>query len=473
MSAYSILKVKTLQENIKKNFAFSYTKEQASLVDELVDFTIDISTRKIFLIKGYAGTGKTSLIAALVKSLPSINQRAVLLAPTGRAAKVLGKYAKKNASTIHRKIYWIKTNKKGNTYIKIKENTHTNTLFIVDEASMIPDAVDKGFGNRALLDDLISYVYDGIGCKLVLIGDTAQLPPVHLEISPALDEDFLHANFNKEIICKELTEVVRQMQESMILENATIIRDQINNEDFSLPQINTNYEVYDIKSGDELQHCLEDSYNGDGLSNTIVLCRSNKRAGIYNQQIRSRIRYYDEEIATGDYLMVVRNNYFWLDEKSSTGFIANGDIIEVIRFKEVIHKYGFEFAKVTVQLIDYPDEPELDVIVLLNVLNSPNAALTYEEYKEFHQQVTRAYKGEIDINKKIKADPYFNALQVKFSYAITCHKSQGGQWENVFIDLGYFKREMMDKNYLRWLYTAMTRASKKLFLINFSPEFFK
>ena len=326
---------------------------------------------------------------------------------------------------------------------------------------------------RALLDDLISYVYDGIGCKLVLIGDTAQLPPVHLEISPALDEEFLSVNFNKEIIHKELTEVVRQMQESMILENATIIRNQISDENFSLPKINTNYDVYNIKSGDELQHFLEDSYNGNGLNNTIVLCRSNKRAGIYNQQIRARIRYYEEEIATGDFLMVVRNNYFWLDEKSSSGFIANGDIIEVIRFKEVIHKYGFEFAKVTVQLVDYPNEPELDVIVMLNVLNSPNAALTYDEYKEFHQKVSQAYKGEIDINKKIKADPYFNALQVKFSYAITCHKSQGGQWENVFIDLGYFKAEMMDKNYLRWLYTAMTRASKKLFLINFSNEFFK
>ena len=279
------------------------------------------------------------MISALVKSLSSVNKKPSLLAPTGRAAKVLANYAKKSASTIHRKIYWINTNKQGNTYIKLKENTHTNTIFIVDEASMIPKSSDKGFANRSLLDDLIEYVYDGIGCKLVLIGDTAQLPPVHLDISPALDEALLTINYNKEIICASLVEVVRQTKSSTILLNATRIRKQISNRQFHLPQLETSEDVIRIQSGDELQEYLEDNYSQSGIANTIVLCRSNKRANIYNQQIRSRIRYIEEEIVNGDLLMVVKNNYFWLGDKNQSELIANGDIIEVISVNEIVTKY--------------------------------------------------------------------------------------------------------------------------------------
>jgi exodeoxyribonuclease-5 len=467
-----MLNSKNLQETLESKFPFTFTNEQKDIVVSISDFTTSISTKNIFLLKGYAGTGKTTLISALVKSLPSVGKRSVLLAPTGRAAKVLSKYSNKQASTIHRKIYWIRSRKNGNTYIKIKENTHSNTIFIVDEASMIPEASDKSFGNRSLLDDLIEYVYDGIGCKLVLIGDTAQLPPVHLDISPALDEGFLETSYNKDIITFTMKEVVRQSKDSTVLLNATNLRNRISVDDFSYPKFEVSNDVIRLQSGEELQDSLETAYSQSGVTNTIVLCRSNKRANIYNDQIRARIRFQENEISTGDMLMVVRNNYFWLDDKSKAGFIANGDIVEVIKVKETVDRYGFRFAKVAVQLVDYPDEKELDVIVMLDTLSSETPSLSYDEYKKLYAEVAADYVGDKEANKKIKENEYFNALQIKFSYAITCHKSQGGQWENVFVDLGYFKEEMLDKSYLRWMYTASTRASQKLFLINFKEDFF-
>ena len=459
----------SLPEKIKSNFHFSFTREQERIVQEVSEFVNSISTRNIFLLKGYAGTGKTSLISSLVNSLSSVEKKSSLLAPTGRAAKVLSKYSKKSASTIHRKIYWINSNKSGNTYIKLKENTHSNTIFIVDEASMIPESSDKGFGNRSLLDDLIKYVYDGIGCKLILIGDTAQLPPVNLDISPALSESFLNENYSKEILSFSLSEVVRQEKSSYILLNATNIRRQISNSIFNIPKFKLSEDVIRINSGDELQEYLESNYNKGGITNTIVLCRSNKRANIYNQQIRSRIRYLEEEISTGDLLMVVRNNYFWLGDKNSSQLIANGDIIEVLSVNKIFTKYSFNFADVTIRLIDFLEEKEIDVLVMLDTINLETSSLSYEEYQKLYYEISKEYQGD---RKKIKEDKFLNALQVKFSYAITCHKSQGGQWENVFLDLGYFKNEMLDLGYLRWLYTAVTRASKKLFLINFKNDFF-
>lgn len=465
------MNTKIFQEKIKSNFEFSFTEEQRKITQHLSDYVLSISTRNIFLLKGYAGTGKTSLISALVNSLSSVNKKPSLLAPTGRAAKVLSKYSKKSASTIHRKIYWINSNKNGNTYIKLKENTHTNTIFIVDEASMIPESSDTGFGNRSLLDDLIQYVYDGIGCKLILIGDTAQLPPVNLEISPALNEDFLYQNYSKEILSFSLSEVVRQEKSSTILLNATSLRKQITDHHFNLPNFIVNEDVIRIESGDELQERLEDNYNKSGLTNTIVLCRSNKRANIYNQQIRSRIRYLEEEISTGDLLMVVRNNYFWLGDKYKSELIANGDIIEVLSVNKINNKYGFKFAHITIRLVDFSEQKELDVLVMLDTIKLETSSLPYEEYQKLYQEISKEYKGA-DAKKKIKENKYLNALQVKFSYSITCHKSQGGQWENVFVDLGYFKKEMLDLSFLRWLYTAITRASKKLYLINFNSDFF-
>ena len=458
-------------EKITSNFPFSFSEEQEIIINELSDYILDISTGSIFLLKGYAGTGKTTLISALVKSLSSINKKPFLLAPTGRAAKVLASYAKKSASTIHRKIYWINTNKLGNTFIKLKENTHTNTIFIVDEASMIPESSKKSFGNRSLLDDLIQFVYDGIGCKLILIGDTAQLPPVHLDTSPALNATLLQQNYGKEIISKSLVNIVRQSKSSTILLNATSIRKQISSQQFYLPQLETSQDVIRIQSGDELQACLEDHYNQSGINNTIVLCRSNKRANIYNQQIRTRIRYVDEKIVAGDLLMVVKNNYFWLNKNNQSELIANGDIIEVKSVNKIEIKYGFNFANITVKFLDFLEDKELDVIVMLDTINLETPSLPYEEYQKLYQKISVDYKGS-DAKKNIKENKYLNALQIKFSYSITCHKSQGGQWDNVFIDLGYFKNEMLDLSYLRWLYTAITRASKKLYLINFNNDFF-
>ena len=338
---------------------------------------------------------------------------------------------------------------------------------------MIPENSDKGFGNRSLLEDLIKYVYDGSDCKLILIGDIAQLPPVHLEISPALNEERIELNYNKQAICKELTQVVRQKKDSLILENATKLREKIAENNYSYPKLLTNIDVIRINTGEDLQEALENAYNNEGINNTAILCRSNKRANQYNQQVRAKIRWQENEISAGDKLMVVRNNYYWLDDSSKAGFIANGDIVEVLKVKETIDRYGFRFAKASIQMVDYPEEKELDVILLLETLSSETPAITYDQYQKLYKEVGLDYKGEKEINKKIKEDQFFNALQIKFAYAITCHKSQGGQWENVFIDLGYFKEDMLDKSYLRWLYTALTRSSKKLYLINFNENFFK
>ncbi|MEC7646227.1 MAG: ATP-binding domain-containing protein [Bacteroidota bacterium] len=466
------MKSKTLQDKLKLHFPFDPTSQQKQIITDISNFVTTIGNKSIFMLKGYAGTGKTTLVSTLVKSRPILGKRSVLITPTGRSAKVLSKYAKKGASTIHKKIYWIRTNKNGNTFISLKENTHSDTIFIVDEASMIAEASEKGFGNRSLLDDLIKYVYDGYDCKLILIGDTAQLPPVHLEISPALDENKIKENYNKQVICKELTQVVRQSKKSFILKNATDLRRKITNTNYSYPKIATNSEVIRLNSGEELQDALESAYN-NGIKNTTVICRSNKRANLYNQQIRIKIRWQENEISTGDILMVVRNNYYWLDDNSKAGFIANGDVIEILKIRETIERYGFRFVKASIQMMDYPNEKSLDVILLLNTLTSETPAMTYEEYQKLYKEVGLDYKGEKEKNKKIKEDPFFNALQIKFAYAITCHKSQGGQWENVFIDLGYFTEDMLNKSYLRWLYTAVTRASKKLYLVNFNKNFFK
>lgn len=462
-----------LIEKLKLNFSHKPNSEQNKILLKLVEYITTLGNRSIFLLKGYAGTGKTTLISALVKSLPSIGKRSVLLAPTGRAAKVLAKYSKKKSSTLHKKIYWIRTTKNGNTFITLKENLHTNTIFIVDEASMIPEDAKDGINKRSLLEDLIKYVYEGIDCKLILIGDTAQLPPVNLDISPALDENNLDKKYQKQIIHQELKKVVRQEKNSMVLENATHLRELIEGNIKKLPKIKLNQEVVRISSGDELQEYIEKSYGNSGVENTTIICRSNKRANQYNDRIRSEILWQEDIISAGDILMVVRNNYFWLDEKSEAGFLANGDIIEVTRIKEIIERYGFKFAKASIRLMDYENENEIDTILLLDTINSESPSLKYDEYKKLYTEVGLDYKGQKDINKKIKENEFFNAIQIKFGYSITCHKAQGGQWKNVFIDIGYFKKEMLDKNYLRWLYTAFTRSTENLYLIGFNNEFFE
>ena len=467
------MKTQKFIERLLKHFSHKPTKEQKAVLEDLSEFISTLGSRSIFLLKGYAGTGKTTLISALVKSLPSVGKRSALLAPTGRAAKVLAKYSKRKASTLHKKIYWIRTSKNGNTFITLKENLHTNTIFIVDEASMIPEDLNDSLSKRSLLEDLIKYVYEGIDCKLILIGDTAQLPPVHLDVSPALDEENLYKKYQKQIISKELKEVVRQEKNSLVLENATQLRKLIEVNNNSLPKIKLNNDVIRISSGEELQENIEAAYAQSGVENTTIICRSNKRANQYNNRIRSEILWQEDIISSGDILMVVRNNYFWLDEKSEAGFLANGDIIEVTRVKEIIERYGFKFAKASIRLLDYPNENEVETILLLDTISSESPSLKYEEYKKLYKEVGLDYKGQKDINKKIKENEFFNAIQIKFGYSITCHKAQGGQWKEVFIDIGYFKKEMLDKNYLRWLYTAFTRSTEKLYLIGFNSDFYK
>ena len=464
-----------LVQLLNKKFPFEPTSQQSEVINQLSEFVENSSANSLFLLKGYAGTGKTTLVSSLINSLWSVGKKVVLLAPTGRAAKVLSVYSKKSAFTIHKKIYWMRTNSQGNTYVTLQENKHTNTIFVVDEASMIPDSSDKGFGGRILLDDLIEYVYSGVMCKLILIGDTAQLPPVHLEISPALDENLFGLTYRKDVYSAELTQVVRQQSSSLVLENATQLRDKIKDNNFSTPSIKCNNEVIRLDVGMDIQDALEDAYSQSGVEGTVVICRSNKRANLYNQQIRARIRGQEDELSTGDFLMVVRNNYFWLPEGSKAGFIANGDMVEVMRIYEINELYDCRFARISVRLVDYPDEENLECIVLLDVLTSESPAMTYEQYKKFYDEVAKDYTDipkRAQRNKEIKLNPYFNALQVKFAYAITCHKSQGGQWENVFVEQGYFTSDMLSKEYFRWLYTALTRTTKKLHLINFKKEFF-
>ena len=461
---------------LNNKFPFEPTSQQTEVIKQLSEFVENSSSNSLFLLKGYAGTGKTTLVSSLINSLWSVGKKVVLLAPTGRAAKVLSVYSKKSAFTIHKKIYWMRTNSQGNTYVTLQENKHTNTIFVVDEASMIPDTSDKGFGGRVLLDDLIEYVYSAVMCKLILIGDTAQLPPVHLDISPALDENLLGITYRKDVYSAELTQVVRQQSTSMVLENATHLRDKISANDFDTPQVKCNSEVVRLDVGMDIQEALEDAYSNSGVEGTVVICRSNKRANLYNQQIRARIRGLEDDISTGDFLMVVRNNYFWLPEGSKAGFIANGDMVEVMRIYEINELYDCRFARISVRLVDYPDEENLECIVLLDTLTSELPAMTYEEYKKLYDEVAKDYADipkRAQRNKEIKQNPYFNALQVKFAYAITCHKSQGGQWENVFVEQGYFTSDMLSKDYFRWLYTALTRTTKKLHLINFKKEFFE
>ena len=466
---------KKIHALLLQNFQFEPTSLQEETLLALSQFVGDSAQKGIFLLKGYAGTGKTTLVSSLVKSLLPVGKKSVLLAPTGRAAKVLSVYSKKTAFTIHKRIYWFKTNSFGNSFLSLQENKHSNTIFIVDEASMIPDNTAKGFGGRNLLDDLIEYVYSGVNCKLILIGDTAQLPPVHLDISPALDKKLLERDYGRDITEIELTQVVRQQSDSLILSNATQLRDLISNNSSSYPSIDCNDDVVNLNEGIDIQDALEDSYSIDGVEETVVVCRSNKRANLYNQQIRARIRFQEDEISVGDFIMVIRNNYHWLPETSKAGFIANGDTAEVLRIYEFNDLYGSRFARILIRLIDFPDMEDLEVIILLDLLQNDSPGLTFEEYKKLSTKVEKDYADipiKSDRIKEIKKNPYLNALQVKFAYAITCHKSQGGQWKNVFVEQGFFNEDMLNKEYLRWLYTAFTRATSKLYLVSFKDKFF-
>ena len=464
-------------KELLKKFPYHPTSKQSELFLMLVDFVFSKDNQSLFLLKGYAGTGKTTTISTLVTNLWKTEKKVVLLAPTGRAAKVISVYSKKQAFTIHKKIYFPKKQQNGSVDFVLQPNKHTNTIFIVDEASMIPDRPQNGklFEKGSLLDDLISYVYSGHLCKLILIGDTAQLPPVKLTISPALEEDRLEADYRKNVKKIELNEVTRQHENSGILANATVLRILIENDvtnfqfDLGFPDIVRLVDGYDIE--DAITGC----YDTDGVEDTAFIVRSNKRANQYNQQIRSQIRGQENEISTGDFIMVVKNNYFWLKESSEAGFIANGDTCEVLRINAIKELYGFRFAEVEIRMIDYPDQQPFETVLILDTLTSETPSLTYEESNKLYEAVREDYAHEKSKYKQllaVKKNVFFNALQVKFSYAITCHKSQGGQWKTIFIEQPYLP-DGPSKEYFRWLYTAVTRAQEKLYLIGFKDEYFE
>ena len=475
-----------------KHFPFETTHGQRELLTKLSEFIAVKNSKQVFVIKGYAGTGKTTIVRSLVQSLPFINAKTVLLAPTGRAAKVLSNYTKQQAYTIHKKIYFRKPTVDGGMAFQRQQNLHGHTVFIIDEASMIANSgglSDGGmFGGGSLLDDLLQYVFSGIKCKLIFIGDTAQLPPIGIDVSPALDIAYLKASFSFSLDSFELTEVVRQTENSGILTNATAIRNQI-------PPVISDFEKGDLKDeksnkphfilnnfkdviridGADLEDALNSAYSEYGAEESMVICRSNKRANIFNQQIRARIRWQEDELSSGDYMMVVKNNYFWLPDESKAGFIANGDIIQLMRVGNIQEMHGFRFADVRMRMIDYPDEPELETRLLLDTIMSESPALSQADNKKLYDSVLLDYADIAERRmriKKIKEDRFFNALQVKFAYAVTCHKAQGGQWPCVFVEQGYLTDEMINTEYLRWLYTAVSRATKKLYLVNFNKDFF-
>ena len=464
-------------KEILQKFPYTPTQKQSELLDVLTNFIFSDDNRALFLLKGYAGTGKTTIISTVVHNLWKIGQKAVLLAPTGRAAKVISGYSNRQAFTIHKKIYFPKKQSSGGVSFVMQPNKHTDTLFIIDEASMISDEKQnaKLFENGSLLDDLISYVYSGKNCKIIFIGDTAQLPPVKLTMSPALEADNLSFEFNKEVTEIELDEVVRQEEGSGILANATDLRLLIQNDSTHF-QFDVNYpDIIRLQDGYDIQDAITMAYDGDiGVEDTAIIVRSNKRANQYNQQIRTKIRGQENEISTGDYVMVVKNNYYWLKDSSSAGFIANGDICEVMRINAIKELYGFKFAEVEVRMIDYPDMKPFETVLLLDTLTSESPSLTYEESNRLYEAVKEDFANEKSKYKQfmgVKKNKYFNALQVKFSYAMTCHKSQGGQWKTVFIEQPYLP-DGASVEYLRWLYTAVTRAQEKLYLIGFKDEYF-
>jgi len=464
-------------KELLEKFPYHPTNKQQELFHMLVDFLFSTDNQSVFLLKGYAGTGKTTTISTLVNSLWKTGKKAVLLAPTGRAAKVISGYSKRQALTIHKKIYFPKKQQNGSVDFVLQPNKHTNTFFIVDEASMIPDRPQnsKLFENGSLLDDLISYVYSGHQCKLILIGDTAQLPPVKLSVSPALDADRLEIDYHKNIKEIELNEVTRQHENSGILANATLLRLLIE-QDATHFQFDLDFpDIIRLTDGYDIQDAITCAYDSDGVEDTAFIVRSNKRANQYNQQIRAKIRGQENEISAGDYVMVVKNNYHWLKDSSAAGFIANGDTCEVMRIYSIKELYGFRFAEVQIRMIDYPDQKPFDTVLILDTLTSESPSLSYHESNQLYEAIKEDYADEKSKYKQflaIKKNKYFNALQVKFSYAITCHKSQGGQWKTIFIEQPYLP-EGVTKEYLRWLYTALTRAKEKLYLIGFPKEYFE
>jgi len=474
-----------LKEEIKisilNNFPHEPTHDQETAITHLSAFEASLKPNPLYLLKGYAGTGKTSLVSAYVSTLQKMEKDFVLLAPTGRAAKVLSLYTGCQAFTIHRYIYQLTTSKDGANRLHLAHNPLKNAVFIVDEASMIGDNSQSGdsiFGNRNLLDDLLNYVFSRDGNKLLLVGDTAQLPPVGLSISPALDMNYIKSAFSLVAYEFEMKLVMRQSLDSGILASATRLREKISLGDSSPPffyhDIFKN-DVQLIKDGNDFEELLQKTYQDKEAQNGIVVCRTNKRANLFNRQVRNQILQRESELEGGDMLMVVKNNYFWLDKQSTNGFVANGDMVRVRRTINTEELYGLRFANAEIEFVDYPQEKQYQVKILLDSIDADGPSIPEQTEREFFEKVELDYQHIPERRKRMeemRKNPWLNALRVKFAYAMTCHKTQGGQWPVIIIDQGFIKDEMVNIEFLRWLYTALTRATSQVHLVNFNDDFF-
>ncbi len=456
---------------VLSHLPYTPNREQNLLIASLSFFCIEQEQDSVMLINGHAGTGKTSLTGALVKALAYFGKKTVLLAPTGRAAKVFSEYSGHSAFTIHRKIYRQKSYSPEYGNFQLSENKHVDTFFIVDEASMIPNASAEGavFGTGCLLDDLVHYVYSGVRCHLILLGDNAQLPPVGFTDSPALSIEQLRS-YGLKVYESRLTQIARQAAESGILFNATTLRRNLENTaSLVKPMLSlSQFDDIEVLSGEYMSETISDCYGRDGLSETIVITRSNKRATMFNAGIRNQILYREDELVSGDMLLVAKNNYYWSEQYEELDFIANGDVARVSRVRGTHKMYGLRFADVTLEFPDH-NNIEVDVRVVLDGLFSDSPALSREQNERLYQEIYAELEGDKRSRyKAMKQNPYFNALQVKYAYTVTCHKAQGGQWKNVFIDMGYIPEDAFSTiDFYRWLYTAITRARSHVYLINF------
>ena len=454
-----------------------FNVNQKSAITNINDF-IYSSGQNICVLKGFAGTGKTYIVSRVVKNLWKIKKPVILLAPTGRSAKVLSSYCNKQAHTVHKEIFYVKNNPAGNIDFSLKINKHKNTIFIVDEASMIPTKKknETGLFSDSLLDNIVKYVYSGYKCSLLIIGDLAQLPPIFSENSLSLDDNFLNENYGLKVFSSELTQVVRQRENSGILSLATYLRNLLEIDFVEKLKINlSSYnDITLIEDGYQLINSLQDSYDKFGLQETAVIVRSNKRSNIYNKNIRERILCNESVISVGDLLMVVKNNYHWLNN-NLVGFIANGDIIKIEEIHSIKELYGFRFAEVRVTMIDYPNLNAFETVLILDSIEINSPSLDYNVMNKLYREVSKDYieiKTKYKRHLAIKKNKFFNALQVKFAYCFTCHKSQGGQWQSIFVEMPFLPSGY-NKDFIRWFYTAVTRAKNKLHLIGFKNEYFK
>ncbi len=459
---------------IKAELPFEPNEEKEGLLQVLGKYIISRDPQKAFILRGYAGTGKTSVMSALVRALSGLKQPCILLAPTGRAAKVLSRYSGFPAYTIHKQIY--RQNQLGSESFSLADNLHRGTLFIVDEASMLSGERDNGtFGSGCLLDDLVQYVYNGKGCSLLLLGDDAQLPPVGSNYSPALDADYMASSYQLSVFSYQLSAVARQALDSGILREATRIRSQLSEVRSQLSEVSIQTDGRDVIKvpGEEVIERIEDSWREVGAEETLIIARSNKMTNLYNQGIRARVLWKEDDLSSGDRLMVTKNNYYWAEEYKDLEFIANGDMFEIERLTNRHEMYGFQFANASLRSVDY--NWEIDAMIWIDTLMTDSPEANYRLQRELFSRIAEDYpeiKNKKELVKKIYESPYYNALQVRFAYCVTCHKSQGGQWKHVYIDtsgIGEDQERMSDaterREYLRWLYTALTRATEKIYLL--------